>query len=77
MNIAMMMGAYLTATVANLYGSVADALSQYVSWLGTVITALLGESGALNALWPLAAMGIAASLIFIVIRIVKSFAWGF
>lgn len=67
----------LTATVANLYGSVADALSQYIDWLGTVITALLGSSGALNALWPLAAMGIAATLIFIVVRLVKSFAWGF
>lgn len=67
----------LTSTVANLYGSVADALTQYIDWLGTVITALLGSSGALNALWPLAAMGIAASLIFIVVRLVKSFAWGF
>ena len=67
----------LTSTVSNLYGSVADALSQYISWLGTVITALLGSEGALNAMWPLAAMGIAASLIFIVVRLVKSFAWGF
>lgn len=67
----------LTSTVANLYGSVADALAQYIEWLGTVITALLGSSGALNALWPLAAMGIAATLIFIVVRLVKSFAWGF
>lgn len=68
---------WLTSTVANLYGSVADALAQYIEWLGTVITALLGSSGALNALWPLAAMGIAATLIFIVVRLVKSFAWGF
>lgn len=67
----------LTSTVSNLYGSVADALSQYIDWLGTVITALLGSNGALNALWPLAAMGIAATLIFIVVRLVKSFAWGF
>lgn len=68
---------FLTSTVANLYGSVGDALAQYIEWLGTVITALLGASGALNALWPLAAMGIAATLIFIVVRLVKSFAWGF
>lgn len=68
---------FLTSTVSNLYGSVADALSQYITWLGSVLTALLGSDGALNALWPLAAMGIAASLIFIVIRIVKNFAWGF
>lgn len=68
---------FLTSTVSNLYGSVADALSQYITWLGSVLTALLGSDGALNALWPLAAMGIAASLIFIVFRIVKNFAWGF
>lgn len=68
---------FLTSTVSNLYGSVGDALAQYIEWLGTVITALLGSSGALNALWPLAAMGIAATLIFIVVRLVKSFAWGF
>lgn len=66
-----------TTTVADLYGSVADALTQYIEWLGTVLTALLGSSGALRALWPLAAMGIAATLIFIVVRLVKSFAWGF
>ena len=65
------------SAVSNLYGSVADALTQYISWLGSVISALLGSDGALNALWPLAAMGIAASLIFIVVRLVKSFAWGF
>lgn len=67
----------LTATVANLYGSVGDALTEYLSWLGAVLSALLGADGALNALWPLAAMGIAAGLIFIVIKLVKSFAWGF
>jgi hypothetical protein len=66
-----------TATVADLYGSVGAALTQYIEWLGTVITALLGSGGALRSLWPLAAMGIAATLIFIVVRLVKSFAWGF
>ena len=67
----------LTATVSDLYGSVGSALTQYISWLGTCISALLGSDGALRALWPLAAMGIAATLIFIVVRLVKSFAWGF
>lgn len=71
------MSVFLTSTVTNLYGSVAEALAQYIEWLGTVVTALLGSEGALNALWPLAAMGIAATLIFIVVRLVKSFAWGF
>lgn len=68
---------FLTSTVTDLYGSVATALSTYIQWLGTVLDALLGSDGALAALWPLAAMGIAASLIFIVVRIVKNFAWGF
>lgn len=67
----------LTATVSDLYGSVGAALAQYIEWLGTVISALLGSDGALRSLWPLAAMGIAATLIFIVVRLVKSFAWGF
>ena len=43
MDFSMMMGGiYLSATVAKLYGSVADALSEYITWLGTVISALLG-----------------------------------
>lgn len=71
------MSMYLTATVTSLYGSVGDALAEYIEWLGTVLNALLGTDGALKALWPLAAMGIAAGLIWIVIRVVKSFAWGF
>lgn len=66
-----------STSVADLYGSVGDALAKYIEWLGTVLTALLGSTGALKALWPLAAMGIAATLIFIVVRLVKSFAWGF
>lgn len=77
MNVGLMFGLWLSSTVSNLYGEVGTALSKYIEWLGTVVTAMLGDSGALNALWPLAAMGIAATLIFIVIRIIKSFAWGF
>lgn len=56
--------------------AVTDAISTVISWVGTVITALTGTSGALNALLPLFAIGIAISAVLLGVKIIKSVVWG-
>lgn len=62
-----------------MLSAVTDALSTVITWIGTVITAIVtgGDTpGALNALLPLFAVGIAISAIFFGIRAIKSVVWG-
>lgn len=56
--------------------AVTSAMTQVLTWVGTVITALTGSSGALNALLPLFAIGIAISAVLLGIRIIRSVVWG-
>ncbi len=56
--------------------AVSSALTTVIQWIGTVLDALLGESGALAPVLPLLAVGVAVSAVFMVIRIFRSFAWG-
>lgn len=56
--------------------AVTTALGTVIDWVGTVVTALLGETGELNALLPLLAIGIAISALMLGVKAIKSFAWG-
>ena len=56
--------------------AVTSALGTVISWVGTVVTALTGESGQLAALLPLLAIGIAVSALMLGVKAIKSFAWG-
>lgn len=59
--------------------AVTTALTDVLGWVKTVIDSILtsGEqAGALNALLPLFAVGIAISALFIGFRIIKSIVWG-
>lgn len=56
--------------------AVTDGISQVITWIGTVITALTSSTGALNALLPLFAVGIAVSAILLGIKMIKSVVWG-
>lgn len=56
--------------------SITTALSTVIDWVGTVVTALVGESGALKDLLPLMAIGIAISALMLGVKAIKSFAWG-
>lgn len=55
---------------------VTSALTTVISWIGTVLTAITGTDGALADLWPLLAVGIAISIVMLVVKVVKRFAWG-
>lgn len=56
--------------------AVTTALSTVISWVGTVITALTTSGGALYALLPLFAIGIACSAFLFGIRAIRSVTWG-
>ncbi len=56
--------------------AVTSALSTVISWVGTVVSALTGADGALSALLPLLAIGVAVSALMLGVKAIKSFAWG-
>ena len=56
--------------------AVTSALSVVISWVGTVVTALVGSDGALSDLLPLLAVGVAISALMLGIKAIKSFIWG-
>lgn len=62
-----------------MIAAVTSALTTVIGWIGTVIESIVtgGETpGALNALLPLFAVGIAISAILFGIRAIKSVIWG-
>lgn len=56
--------------------AVTSGMSSVLTWVGSVITALTSSTGALNALLPLFAIGIAISAVLLGIKIIKSVVWG-
>lgn len=56
--------------------AVTSGISTVISWVGTVIDALLTTEGALAELLPLFAIGVAISAILLGVRIIRSFIWG-
>lgn len=56
--------------------AVTEALTTVISWVGTVISSLVGADGALNELLPLFAIGISISALLLGVKIIKSFVWG-
>lgn len=59
--------------------AVTTGIGTVISWIGTVISAIVtgGQTaGALNALLPLFAIGIAVSAILLGVKIIRSIVWG-
>lgn len=56
--------------------AVTSGINTVISWVGTVINALLTENGAMSELLPLFAIGVAISGILLAVRIIRSFIWG-
>lgn len=59
-----------------MMAAVTSALGTVIEWVGTVVTAIVGESGDLKELLPLLAVGIAISALMLGVKAIKSFAWG-
>lgn len=56
--------------------AVTSGLSTAITWVGSVITALTGTSGALAPLLPLFGVGIAVSALMLGIKVIRSMTWG-
>lgn len=56
--------------------AVTNALGTVISWVGSVVDALIDTEGDLNALLPIFAIGIAVSALMLGIRAIRGFAWG-
>lgn len=56
--------------------SITSTFGTILDWIGTFVQALIGTDGALTPLWPLMAIGICISLVFVGVKVVKSFTWG-
>lgn len=60
-----------------LLNAVTSAIGSVITWVSTVINSLINsETGALNALLPLFAIGIAISAVLLGVKIIKSVVWG-
>lgn len=56
--------------------AVTSALGTVIGWCGTVISAITTTDGDLSALLPLWGIGVAVTVVFLAVKVIKSFAWG-
>lgn len=59
-----------------MIAAVTSSLTTVVEWIGTVLTAITSENGALAPVFPLLCVGISVSIVMLVVKVVKRFAWG-
>lgn len=59
-----------------MLNAVTSAISTVLSWVGTVISSLLGSGTDLAPLLPLFAVGVAISAIMLGVKVIKGFIWG-
>lgn len=65
----------LTSNTSAL-SDVGSTLTEVMSWVGQVLTALIGSSGSLGAIWPFVLIGFSVSIIMLAIKVMRSFSWG-
>lgn len=56
--------------------NVTSGIGTVIGWIGTVLNAIVGETGALADLAPLFAIGISISAIMLGIKVVRGIVWG-
>lgn len=55
---------------------IGTVLTQFISWIGEVVTALTTTGGDLYALLPLFAIGIAVSVFMVAFKAIRKVTWG-
>lgn len=63
-------------TSSGILTDVGTGLTQVISWIGQVISALVGADGALAPIWPLIGVSIGISVVLFGIKVMKGFTWG-
>lgn len=59
-----------------MWSAVQTAFTSVISMVGELVTALIGENGALAPLLPLFAIGIAISLFMVGFKAIRRVTWG-
>ena len=59
-----------------MLAKVTEGLSTVISWVSILINELFGADGDLAELAALVAIGIAASALFLGVKVIKSLVWG-
>lgn len=59
-----------------MMAAVTSALTTVIQWIGTVVNALVGETGALSDLLPLLAVSVAISAFMLAMKAIRSVVWG-
>lgn len=59
-----------------MLAAVTSGLTTVIGWVGTVVTALVGEAGELSELLPLLAIGVAISALMLGVKVIRSVIWG-
>lgn len=59
-----------------MLAAVGNGVTEVISWVGEVVTAITGETGALAPLLPLFAVGIGISVVLFGVKAIKSIVWG-
>lgn len=59
-----------------MLAAVTSGITTVISWVASVVNALVGEQGALAELLPLFAIGVAISAILLGIKVIRGLIWG-
>ncbi len=59
-----------------MMAAVTTALTTVISWIGTVVSALISSTGQLSELLPLLAIGVAISAFMFAMKAIRSVIWG-
>lgn len=59
-----------------MLNAITTALSSVISWIGTVLGAVVDTEGALSSLLPILSVSIGIALVMLTARVIKKFAWG-
>lgn len=57
--------------------TIGDGVTNVISWVGEVVTALFGASGAMSALLPIVGVAVGIGIIGFGIRTIKNVVWGY
>ena len=56
--------------------AVSTGVTTVISWVGEVVSALTSTDGALSALLPLLAIGVAVTAVMLGVKVIRSIIWG-
>lgn len=66
----------MTGGTTTMLTAIGSALTEMITWLGSVVTAIAGTDGALKDLLPLFALGVAGTVVMFGCKTIKMFTWG-